>query len=278
MYAIPKRAWVFFTIFMALLLMAAMAATNMAPLVTAESKDVEAKADYDETSGTLTDTSSGPAPPSGSGVCILHDNGASGTVELDRFATIDIDLYYYATAINYELVVTLIDSSDSTNTVEIKLWISDSSAKTLNADVDDGWGTSEDGSETKTTARSSAWLKVSIKVIETSKSTDGTKKQITVEFDSSDLVEDFVLDAGDLTDVKERTWTEVECKAQDSTDDIYLDEINFDTGGASACGYTIIFWIAIGLIAYSCVAYYFGIIPFQKGGYLKKNINKVFGR
>lgn len=278
MYAKNNRAWVFFTIFVALLLLAAMAAINMAPLVAAESKNVDAKADFDGTSGTVTDVSSSPAPPSGSGVCIYLENGASGSVELDAFAIIDIDLQYYATAINYDLVVTLIDSTDSTNTVEIKLWLTDSSQKTINADVDDGWGGSEDGTETKTTARSSTWLKVSIKVTETSKSTDGTAKQITVEFDSSDLVEDFALDAGDLTDAKERTWDEIEFKALDSTDDVYVDEIDCDTSGASAYGYTFMFWVMIGLIMYACIAYYFKIVPFQKGGYLNKNINKVFGR
>ena len=254
------RFWGIFTAFMALLI-ATILIMNAVPLVGAESKEVEDKADFDETSGTVTDVAAAPAPPSGSGVSVYLENGASGTLELDRFSTVDIDLQYYATAINYELVVTLRDSEDSANEVEIKFWISDASGKTVNADVDDAWGSSESGSATKTTARTSAWLKINIKIAETPASTDGTRKNINVDFDSEELVEDWDLDAGGTTDVKERAWDEIEFKAQDSTDDIYVDEIDVDTDVPSGYGYNWIAWGTAIIGTYAVLGIVTGKLP-----------------
>jgi len=234
----------------------------------AEKAEIDAIEDLSSSSAGTTNVAT-PTPHAGT-YCIKMINGASGEIDLDdRFYTGDITLQYQVASTAQHLIITLKDSENTANSVDIDFWIptSDDGMKGKISDNMEG-GQSDTGDASSSSTRLDKWLPIEISLTETTKSTDGTTKSITCEMDN-EVLTTITLQSGDLTQVKERGFDGVEITVG-GDDTIYIDTMVVDTDAASAYSYTWLFWGSVTVIGITFATWYTGFYPFKAGGPLGK--------
>lgn len=181
-----------------------------------------------------------------------------GKIELGDWSTMTCDFYIYfvAGSATDELVLTIADEDDTGgNYIEIR--INSYSTSTTKVTVEDNFnGESWKDSDTDTIDTTATWQLVTVKITETTSSTDGTKTIIDIDIGSADFDNcDFELFSSEIsTDVKQRKWNDFTFESEADTSEVKVDGIDIDTSGAAIYGYNYTILLVLGFGGYLCLA------------------------
>lgn len=209
-------------------------------------------------------------------------SGGMGKFEMEDFVTLDIDLYAYCTDYaddcDDKLHVEIVDAEDSGNKIDVWIWSKNGGSHARVKVKDTYGGASSSKTEDQAVDIYNSWAAASITISKTTSDTDGTKKHITVSVGSNDVIENWVLKSPEMSsDHKERKWNDIEF-SNAGNEEIYVDNIDIDTGSSSTYGYNWTFIILAGSVAYILLAYWIGIWPFKKTLYGKRKFKPIPGK
>ena len=207
------------------------------------------------------------------GVFCIDISEGTGTVQMGKFYTIEISFWYYASYNLRHLTFILQDSAETGNYLSVDFYLTNE--KNLNVVIKDGLKSGDDDdSKTEPSrhgSRLDTWLKGEIRLLKTSKGSDGTTKWIDISFDDVVIFEKYVIT--ESPGVLERYWNVVEVKGQGI--DLYTDEIIITTGKSDSFGFTWMFITLSGVGIYAIIATKYDLWPLRKGGVIRTQLRRL---